>query len=235
MSWSTYWCVPHPATRPRLRRGGRDLRLRLLQPGRGRPAPPPGLIGKDVMEGFLVALVVSFGVIFVAELGDKSQLMALTFATRFKTGPGAHRHHRRHRGRAPGLGGHRRRAGCRAAHRAGSPSSPAWRSSASARGRCAATSSPRRRSARPRGPASPRSSPSVGRVLPRRAGRQDDARHHHPGHQVRLVRHLARLDHRHGRRRRAGHPRRPDARPAAAGARPSSTARRCSSPSAVSG
>ncbi|MFV2112623.1 TMEM165/GDT1 family protein [Micromonospora sp. LOL_025] len=39
------------------------------------------------MEGFLVALVVSFGVIFVAELGDKSQLMALTFATRYKTVP----------------------------------------------------------------------------------------------------------------------------------------------------
>ncbi|WP_420116022.1 TMEM165/GDT1 family protein, partial [Micromonospora sp.] len=39
------------------------------------------------MDGFLVALVVSFGVIFVAELGDKSQLMALTFATRFKTVP----------------------------------------------------------------------------------------------------------------------------------------------------
>lgn len=39
------------------------------------------------MEGFLVALVVSFGVIFVAELGDKSQLMALTFATRFRTAP----------------------------------------------------------------------------------------------------------------------------------------------------
>lgn len=39
------------------------------------------------MEGFFVALVVSFGVIFVAELGDKSQLMALTFATRFKTVP----------------------------------------------------------------------------------------------------------------------------------------------------
>ena len=36
------------------------------------------------MDGFLVALVISFGVIFVAELGDKSQLMALTFATRFK-------------------------------------------------------------------------------------------------------------------------------------------------------
>src|ERR1041384_2391542 len=39
------------------------------------------------MEGFFVALVVSFGVIFVAELGDKSQLMALTFATRYKPLP----------------------------------------------------------------------------------------------------------------------------------------------------
>lgn len=39
------------------------------------------------MEGFLAALVISFGVIFVAELGDKSQLMALTFATRFKPVP----------------------------------------------------------------------------------------------------------------------------------------------------
>jgi putative Ca2+/H+ antiporter (TMEM165/GDT1 family) len=39
------------------------------------------------MEGFLVATAVSFAVIFVAELGDKSQLMALTFATRFKPWP----------------------------------------------------------------------------------------------------------------------------------------------------
>ena len=39
------------------------------------------------MEGFLVATAVSFAVIFVAELGDKSQLMALTFATRYRTGP----------------------------------------------------------------------------------------------------------------------------------------------------
>lgn len=39
------------------------------------------------MDGFLTALVVSFGVIFVAELGDKSQLMALTFATRFRPLP----------------------------------------------------------------------------------------------------------------------------------------------------
>jgi len=36
------------------------------------------------VEGFLAALVISFGVIFVAELGDKSQLMAMTFATRYR-------------------------------------------------------------------------------------------------------------------------------------------------------
>jgi putative Ca2+/H+ antiporter (TMEM165/GDT1 family) len=39
------------------------------------------------LSAFLAALAISFGVIFVAELGDKSQLMALTFATRFRTGP----------------------------------------------------------------------------------------------------------------------------------------------------
>jgi Ca2+/H+ antiporter, TMEM165/GDT1 family len=39
------------------------------------------------VEGFIVATAVSFAVIFVAELGDKSQLMALTFATRFRPWP----------------------------------------------------------------------------------------------------------------------------------------------------
>jgi len=35
------------------------------------------------VDAVLISTLVSFGVIFVAELGDKSQLMALTFATRF--------------------------------------------------------------------------------------------------------------------------------------------------------
>ena len=39
------------------------------------------------MDAVLISTLVSFGVIFVAELGDKSQLMALTFATRFNVWP----------------------------------------------------------------------------------------------------------------------------------------------------
>jgi len=39
------------------------------------------------VTGFLAATAVSFVVILVAELGDKSQLMALTFATRFRALP----------------------------------------------------------------------------------------------------------------------------------------------------
>jgi putative Ca2+/H+ antiporter (TMEM165/GDT1 family) len=39
------------------------------------------------LSDFLAAAALSFVVIFVAELGDKSQLMALTFATRFRPGP----------------------------------------------------------------------------------------------------------------------------------------------------
>jgi Ca2+/H+ antiporter, TMEM165/GDT1 family len=35
------------------------------------------------VDALLLSTLISFGVIFVAELGDKSQLMALTFATRF--------------------------------------------------------------------------------------------------------------------------------------------------------
>lgn len=39
------------------------------------------------MDGWLPAFLLSFGVIFVAELGDKSQLMALTFAARYRIMP----------------------------------------------------------------------------------------------------------------------------------------------------
>ncbi|GAB3223624.1 TMEM165/GDT1 family protein [Glycomyces halotolerans] len=36
------------------------------------------------MEAFLAAAALSFGVVFVGEMGDKSQLMALSFAARYK-------------------------------------------------------------------------------------------------------------------------------------------------------
>lgn len=39
------------------------------------------------MDAIVLSTLVSFGVVFVAELGDKSQLMALTFATRFRVWP----------------------------------------------------------------------------------------------------------------------------------------------------
>jgi putative Ca2+/H+ antiporter (TMEM165/GDT1 family) len=39
------------------------------------------------VDEFVAATALSFAVIFVAELGDKSQLMALTFATRFRPWP----------------------------------------------------------------------------------------------------------------------------------------------------
>jgi putative Ca2+/H+ antiporter (TMEM165/GDT1 family)/protein-S-isoprenylcysteine O-methyltransferase Ste14 len=39
------------------------------------------------VNGVLAATAISFGIIFMAELGDKSQLMALTFATRYRAMP----------------------------------------------------------------------------------------------------------------------------------------------------
>lgn len=39
------------------------------------------------MTGIFAATALSFAVIFVAELGDKSQLMAMTFATRYRAMP----------------------------------------------------------------------------------------------------------------------------------------------------
>ena len=46
----------------------------------GAPPLVPGPTGRQAVNGFFVSL----GLIFVAELGDKSQLMALTFAARYK-------------------------------------------------------------------------------------------------------------------------------------------------------
>jgi putative Ca2+/H+ antiporter (TMEM165/GDT1 family) len=52
----------------------------------GRPRQgAPGPAGED--HPFMDAFLLSTAVIFVAELGDKSQLMALTFASRFRTVP----------------------------------------------------------------------------------------------------------------------------------------------------
>jgi putative Ca2+/H+ antiporter (TMEM165/GDT1 family) len=39
------------------------------------------------VDAVLASTLLSFGVIFIAELGDKSQLMALTFATRYRVWP----------------------------------------------------------------------------------------------------------------------------------------------------
>jgi putative Ca2+/H+ antiporter (TMEM165/GDT1 family) len=52
---------------------------------RSRRSPHPP--GTHQPEGPVDALLVSFVVIFVAELGDKSQLMALAFATRYRPLP----------------------------------------------------------------------------------------------------------------------------------------------------
>src|SRR3954467_13264268 len=67
--------------------GGRDLRPASVngcpvEVATSRSWVLPGRRGPNV-EAFFV----SFGVIFVAELGDKSQLMALTFSTRASAVP----------------------------------------------------------------------------------------------------------------------------------------------------
>src|SRR5690242_10086265 len=64
---------------PHVRVSAEDMRSRRL-PSRSAPSTE--------RKPFTVyAFLLSFGVIFVAELGDKSQLMAMTLATRYKPWP----------------------------------------------------------------------------------------------------------------------------------------------------
>lgn len=71
------------------RSGGRDLRPDPLVRESGRSVgsragcSAPGPAGPEGPR-LVQALLLSFGVIFVAELGDKSQLMAMTFAARYR-------------------------------------------------------------------------------------------------------------------------------------------------------
>ena len=92
------------------------------------------------MSNLLASFLVSFGVIFVAELGDKSQLMALAFATRYKTTPGADRHHAGDRVGAPGVGRGGRCPGGGAAHAADHHRRRAGVRRVRVCGRCVATS-----------------------------------------------------------------------------------------------
>jgi putative Ca2+/H+ antiporter (TMEM165/GDT1 family) len=52
-------------------------------PGRWRPVLVRVRHSEDI-EDDMDAFLISFGIIFVAELGDKSQLMAMTFAARYR-------------------------------------------------------------------------------------------------------------------------------------------------------
>src|SRR4051794_31153216 len=62
---------------------GRDLRPAQPHPG-ARSRAYVCLLARADGSTFMEAFLLSTGVIFLAELGDKSQLMALTFATKFK-------------------------------------------------------------------------------------------------------------------------------------------------------
>src|SRR4051812_31461304 len=72
-----------PGLQARLVRVGETFDRHHSMPGRGRLRPLPGPAHGGRMDAFLL----SFGIIFVAELGDKSQLMALAFAARYRAVP----------------------------------------------------------------------------------------------------------------------------------------------------
>ena len=109
-----------------------------MQPDRDRRNPGPVRTRGGPHERVLAAFARQLRVVFVAELGDKSQLMALTFATRYRPLPvlvgitvATAVVHAVSVAIGYGLGA--------ALPTAGSRSSAASPSSASARGRCAAT------------------------------------------------------------------------------------------------
>ena len=66
---------------------GQDLRPASNIDARSRRPLFRALSPEGPIDTLLQAFFISFGVIFVAELGDKSQLMALTFAARYKPLP----------------------------------------------------------------------------------------------------------------------------------------------------
>src|SRR3954467_1109548 len=76
--WAPWVQIPPPPLRKASHRPPRGGRCRV-----GAVGPATDEERKDVVH----ALLISLGVIFVAELGDKSQLMALAFAARYRALP----------------------------------------------------------------------------------------------------------------------------------------------------
>src|SRR5690606_13515297 len=70
-----------PVDRARARSGGRDLRHRQPSLPGSRSVPPPG--GPTGRTLLVDAALVAFAVVFVAELGDKTQLVAMGLAARY--------------------------------------------------------------------------------------------------------------------------------------------------------
>ncbi|HEY8456730.1 MAG TPA: TMEM165/GDT1 family protein [Actinopolymorphaceae bacterium] len=66
---------------------GRGRAIATDRPERTTTPRSPTSKGCYSMEALLTSVAVAFGVVFVAELGDKSQLMAMLFASRYRAVP----------------------------------------------------------------------------------------------------------------------------------------------------
>ena len=186
------------------------------------------------MDGVLIAFAVSFGVMFVAELGDKSQLMALTFATRYRPLPvlvgitvATAVVHAVSVAVGYGLGAALPTGWIALVAAIAFFGFGAW----TLRGD---TLTDEEQAKAERSTGSAVVAASVAFFLAE-LGDKTMLATITLATQLRLVRHLARLHARDGRRGRAGHPGRPPARQAPAGARRSSTAPRACSSSSASG